>query len=158
MYVFISNTYLFLYFFLLSSSLVNKSLRKKEIEIRQPELVDTFIEETINNLTSSNLSSSNSYPVMKTSVTMKNQNTPSVTSTSKQHGQTHVHGDVSGEEGGVKEKDNDNDDEEDDLDNDDEEEKHASLLNHAKECESKWQEKDTQELTGLFVQNSVSGL
>uniref|UniRef100_A0A094ZUJ5 Endoribonuclease Dcr-1 n=1 Tax=Schistosoma haematobium TaxID=6185 RepID=A0A094ZUJ5_SCHHA len=125
-----------------------------EIEIRQPELVDTFIEETINNLTSSNLSSSNSYPVMKTSMTMKNQDTPSVTSTSKQHGQTDVHGDVSGEEGGVKEKDNDNDDEEDDLDNDDEEEKHASLLNHAKECESKWQEKDTQELTGLFVQNS----
>nr|ABQ02405.1 dicer [Schistosoma mansoni] len=130
-------------------------ITNEEIEIRQPELVDTFTEETINNLTSSNLSSSNSYPVTKTSMMVNNQNTPSIISISKQrHCQTHVHGDVSEEEGGVKEKDNDNDDEEDDLYNDDEEEKHASILNHAKECESKWQEKDTQELTGLFVQNS----
>ncbi|CAH8541405.1 unnamed protein product [Schistosoma turkestanicum] len=134
-------------------------ITNEEIEIRQPELVDTFNEETTNNLSSSNVSLPNARSMMR------KQNTSSTANTNKQPCRQ-GHGDDNEEER-VKEKDLDNnvnnaDDEVGELDDDDDnvedadedDEKHASLLSHAKEYESKWQAKDTQELTGLFVQNS----
>ncbi|KAH8873712.1 Endoribonuclease Dcr-1 [Schistosoma japonicum] len=121
-------------------------ITNEEIEIRQPGLADTFIEETVNNLTNSGLASSTS-DFLPTTI---DKQKPQSTFTKQRH---HDSGNDEVTDG-VANECND----EDDLDDVDvegeEDEEHAPLLNEAKECESKWQAKDTQELTGLFVEDT----
>ncbi|VDQ10657.1 unnamed protein product [Trichobilharzia regenti] len=131
-----------------------------EIEIRQPELVDTFIEETMNHLTSdsTNVNTSNLPKVN----TVKVNKQKSKSKTSRRRRRPHQNkdngdDDNDDDDGDRDEDDVEDDDEEEEEDDDDEEdEQHAPLLNKATECESRWQAQDTKELTGLFVQDSVS--